>query len=68
MQRVLSALFTPDVLGLILLAVVGVFVFMLVRPREQDAREEFWLAFMQQRLGNGNSVPRSGSKPETPKA
>ena len=64
MQSFLSAVFAPDVLGLLLLAVVGVFVFLLIRPRKQDAPEEFWLVFMQQHLGSGNPEPRVRSKPD----
>ena len=67
MQSFLNAVFSPDVLGLVLLAAVGVFVFLLIRPREQGVPEEFWLAFMQEHLGSRNPDPRVVSKPDVPK-
>jgi len=65
MQRVLSAFFAPEVLGWVLLAAVGVFVFLLLRPREQDAPEEFWLALIQQHQKTGNPTQMTGNKPDT---
>lgn len=67
MQSFLSALFAPDVLGLVLLAVLGVFVFLLIRPQEQDGLEESWLTFMQQHKGSIDPRPKAGGKPEMPK-
>ncbi|HLY62682.1 MAG TPA: hypothetical protein VKV95_18210 [Terriglobia bacterium] len=67
MHSFLSAFFAPDVLGLVLLAVVGVFVFLLVRPREQDGQEDSWLAFMQQNKGSIDPRPKAVSKPGMPK-
>jgi hypothetical protein len=68
MERILSAFFAPDVLGLVPLAVVGMFVFLLVRPRKQDASEEFWLALMQQLRGTSSPEQGAGNKPDVPKA
>lgn len=68
MQRALSAFFAPDVLGLLLLAVVGVFVFFLARRCDQDDSEEFWLAFMQQHQEGSSLGPRARSKLGMPKA
>jgi len=67
MQRVLSAFFAPEVLGWVLLAAAGVFVFLLLRPREQDAPEEIRLEFLQQRLRIGNPEPKAERKPEARK-
>ncbi|HEV2348963.1 MAG TPA: hypothetical protein VG028_03855 [Terriglobia bacterium] len=64
MQRFLGVVFTPEVLGWALLAVVGVFVFLLVRPRQQDAAEEFWLAFVQQK--SRRPAPQADLKPDVP--
>ena len=67
MQSILSAFFAPDVLGLVLLAVVGVFAFLLIRPREQDGLEDSWLAFMRQNKGSIDARPTAVSKPDIPK-
>ena len=64
MQSFLSALFAPEVLGLVLLAVVGVFVFLLVRPREQDPPDQYWAAFFNSSAGSDPSKSAGGSKPE----
>ena len=65
MQSLLSALFAPEVLGLVLLAGVGLFVFLLVRPREQDPADPYWLAFMNPSPGDDHLRGAGESKPET---
>lgn len=67
MQSFSSAIFAPDVLGLVLLAVLGVSVFLLIRPQEQDGLEESWLSFMQQNKGSIEPMLKAGGKPEMPK-
>jgi len=63
MQSLLSALFAPEVLGLVLLAGVGLFVFLLVRPREQDPADPYWLAFMNPSPGDDHLRGAGESKP-----
>lgn len=48
MSIVLATLSMSDLLIAILLAALGVFIFALVRPTQQDPEMEFWSAFMKQ--------------------
>ena len=68
MQSILRAFFAPEALGLVLLAVVGAFIFLLLRPRQLDPSEKFWLAFLEEYQRAKGAAPKSGSRPDMPKA